>query len=112
MNNTETKVQLLEKLIQKGFKYCLYKDQNLHFYTLIIDNPEFVKSKVAEQFGWELDELDGDGLKSVKFLVEVQEDFSTAQWTFIDGLNDFYVFKSLEEFMEYLDELPNALEVV
>lgn len=39
----ETKEQILHLLLQKGFKFRFYEDQNLLFYTKEITEPVFVK---------------------------------------------------------------------
>ncbi|AVK96924.1 hypothetical protein FCT18_04770 [Lysinibacillus sphaericus] len=102
----ETKEQILHLLLQKGFKFRFYEDQNLLFYTKEITEPVFVK-----WFAEEHCHLTDCDLTHVSISLEITDNLERAQYTFFNGIDKQYIFKDLLEFREVLEKLPNLIEL-
>lgn len=102
-------MDLKRLLVQKGFTKKHYQDQNLTFWSITYQGnmaQQFIE-KFYDQNDIGQEEESEYRAKEIGFVVEIQEDLQTSpQWTFIGGLEKFHEFKSVQEFIEFVDSLP------
>ncbi|MBU8855275.1 hypothetical protein [Bacillus safensis] len=102
-------MDLKKLLVQKGFTKKHYQDQNLRFWSIKYQGnmvQQFIE-KFYDQNDIGQEEDIEYRANEIGFVVEIQEDLQTSpQWTFIGGLEKFHEFKSVQEFIEFVDSLP------
>ena len=100
---------LLALLLRKGFRVKLYKEQGLTFYSLTIKEEKVLQLLYDELYSNVYEEID---LTGVEFTVEIQTNFENPQWVFVNGLEEYKVYDEIEEFYEFVDRLPDVMEIV
>lgn len=103
----ETKEQVLHLLLQKGFNYRFYEDQKLHFYTKEIKEPSLVKWFAKDNCDLE----EGYDFTNVSITVEITDNFENAQYVFLNGMDEHFIFEDLVKFKKMLEKLPNQIEL-
>ncbi|TBV85476.1 hypothetical protein [Lysinibacillus sp. OL1] len=98
--------QILHLLLKKGFMYTFYEKQNLYFYAQEIKDPKLVEWLAEKNYG----AYGPFDLSAVSVLIEISDNFEVAQYTFINGLDAFYIFEDLQEFKIILEKLPNQIK--
>ncbi|MEQ6355216.1 hypothetical protein ABNX05_11360 [Lysinibacillus sp. M3] len=102
----EIKEQILHLLLQKGFNFRFYESQKLHFYTKEITEPVLVKWFAEENCN-----LHDYDLTNVSITIEIMSNFESAQYVFLNGIEEHHLFEDLDEFKELLEKLPNQIEL-
>ncbi|MGA3675668.1 hypothetical protein [Lysinibacillus agricola] len=102
----QLKEQILHLLLQKGFKYRFYEDQNLLYYTKEITEPALVKWFAEERCS-----LHDHDLTNVSITIEIMSNFEEAQYVFLNGMEEHHLFEDLVKFKELLEKLPNQIEL-
>lgn len=109
MENLQIKIEeeVLHLLLQKGFGYHLYENEELNFYRKDVNDKDFVIRLLNAHYSSE-DDFDID---NVNVVVEVSTDFKYAQYSFSGGFEEFHVYDNLIEFKTLLELLPDECKI-
>ncbi|KRT92709.1 hypothetical protein ABE068_24965 [Bacillus glycinifermentans] len=104
----KSREDVLNLLKRKGFALKTYEDQGLTFYTVTYSDPGIVKGFI-DKFYEPLEEEEEEDFDctGIEFVVEIRDDFETPQWCFANGLEKYHIFDSVDEFVKFVEELPN-----
>jgi hypothetical protein len=100
--------ETIQFLLANDFKIKEYSDQGLTFYTKEFKDPESIEKIMTHHYSFDPDEeIVTDG---VGYLMEIQLNGETPQWTFTGTGEMFDVLDNEKSFIEHVTKIENLLQ--
>lgn len=104
---TKLNEKTLEFLRDNNFKLVVYEDQGLAFYRLDIKDKKSIEKLIMHYYDFDAnEEIDTD---EVSFVLEIQVNGQTPQWTFTGGFEMFDILETEEAFIEYVKQIQEVI---
>ncbi|OBA05411.1 hypothetical protein A9D36_09380 [Bacillus subtilis] len=104
---TSLNENILQFLMDNGFKLKEYEDQGLTFYSKEIKDSQTLKKLIEHHY--EIEEDEEINTKGISFIVEIQTNGESPQWVFTGGHEMFDILEDQQHFFEYVKEIERLI---